>query len=72
MNNWPEYPEYNDINNQIELITKQIDSTSDTISKVVARTGNEPDDLVERYNILCDKRMRLIEKRHEIAAKCFP
>ena len=71
MNDWPEYPEYNDINNKIDAITRRIDNTSRLIDRAIARTGDEPETLTKQYNDLCDERMKLIEKRHAIAKKLF-
>ena len=72
MNDWIDFPEYNDINNQIDAITSRIDRTSKLIDQCIAKSGKEPESLTEQYNTLCDERMKLIEKRHEIASKLFP
>lgn len=72
MNDWKEYPEYNDINNQIELVASKINRTSRLIDQAIARTGEEPESLTKQYDALCDERMALIAKRHEIAKKVFP
>ena len=72
MNNWPEYPEYDNINNQIDTITSRIDRTSNLIDQCIVRTGGEPVELSKQYNDLCDERMKLIEKRYEIAKQIFP
>lgn len=72
MNDWIDFPEYNDINNQIDIITSRIDRISKLIDQAIVRTGEEPESLTTQYNELCDERMKLIEKRHEIASKLFP
>lgn len=72
MNDWADYPEYNEINNQIDIITAKINRTSRLIDQAIIRTGEEPESLTKQYDELCDERMKLITKRHEIAKRIFP
>lgn len=66
--NW-EDPEYKRINDAIDAKTKIIDSTSAAIDKFIVKNGKESPKLQERYNQLCNERMKLVEERHHIAKK---
>lgn len=66
--NW-EDPEYKRINDAIDAKTRIIDSTSAAIDKFIVKNGKESPKIQERYNQLCDERMKLVEERHHIAKK---
>ena len=67
MSNW-ENKEYKEINNAIDLVTHRIDIISKQIDENISK-GEPVYSLEEKYFILCDERMRLIQQRHKIASK---
>lgn len=70
MNDWREYPEYNEINNKIELCKKEQDQIGETIDRFIL-AERDTSGLEKRYDELCDEMHELIQRRHTIASKLF-